>query len=213
MWILLFLALGFSNANTTSANNVDAKSVVERWVFVGDSLTEGYGLSKESAYPALLEKKLNDELKKRKSNKQIKIVNAGISGSTSSSGLSRMKWHLKEPASLVLVALGANDGLRAQPVEALKKNLNEIIDYAKAQDIKVVLAGMTLPQNYGKKYVSDFENTFKEVSKSQNVQFIPFLLDGVAADRSLNLSDGIHPNEKGHQVIAKKLFLFFKDLL
>lgn len=200
MWILLLLSLSFS-------------TLTERWIFVGDSLTEGYGISKENAYPALLEKKLNEYLKETKKDKQIKIVNAGVSGSTSSSGLSRLKWHLKQPASVVVIALGANDGLRGQSIENLTKSLNEMTDFAKAQKAKVVIAGMKLPQNYGVDYIKKFEASFVEVSKNKNTLLIPFLLDGVAADKSLNLSDGVHPNEKGHQVLADKLFPFFKDLL
>lgn len=176
-------------------------------------MTEGYGISKENAYPALLEKKLNEYLKETKKDKQIKIVNAGVSGSTSSSGLSRLKWHLKQPASVVVIALGANDGLRGQSIENLTKSLNEMTDFAKAQKAKVVIAGMKLPQNYGVDYIKKFEASFVEVSKNKNTLLIPFLLDGVAADKSLNLSDGVHPNEKGHQVLADKLFPFFKDLL
>ncbi len=187
--------------------------VTERWIFVGDSLTEGYGISKENAYPALLEKKLNAHLLETKREKQIKVVNAGVSGSTSASGLSRLKWHLKQPATVVVIALGANDGLRGQSVENLTKSLNEMIDFAKSQKAKVVIAGMRLPQNYGAAYVKKFETSFVEVSKQKQVELIPFLLEGVAADKSLNLSDGIHPNEKGHQLLADKLFPFFKGLL
>ena len=199
MWILLFFSLSFSSS-------------IERWVFLGDSLTEGYGISKENAYPAKLETLLNAHLKDKKTNRQIQIVNAGISGSTSASGLSRLKWQLKQPTALVLIALGANDGLRGQPIAALKKNLTDMVEYAKSQKVKVVLAGMRLPQNYGAKYTNDFEKSFKEVSSSQKVLLLPFLLEGVAGKKDLNLSDGLHPNEKGHEALSKNLFLFFKDL-
>jgi len=200
MWILLLFSLSFS-------------AVTERWVFVGDSLTEGYGISKDNAFPALLEKKLNAYLKETKQDRQIKVINAGVSGSTSSSGLSRLKWHLKEPAAVVVIALGANDGLRGQSVDNLIKSLNEMAVFAKAQKAKVVIAGMKLPQNYGADYIKRFEASYVNVSKKQQVALIPFLLDGVATNKSLNLSDGIHPNEKGHQILADKLFPFFKGLL
>lgn len=201
MWIFLFLAFSFSSTSTS------------RWVFVGDSLTEGYGISKENAYPALLEKKINEYLKSEKKEKQIKIINAGVSGSTSASGLSRLKWHLKEPTELVLIALGANDGLRGQPIKNLKTSLKEMVAFAKSKQSKVIVAGMRLPQNYGKAYVQSFESTFREVRDEEKIVLIPFLLEGVAGKKDLNLNDGIHPNEKGHQIIAEKLFLFFKDQL
>ncbi len=200
MWILLFITLSFSAAT-------------ERWIFLGDSITEGYGISKENAYPSLIEKKLNTFLKSSASDKQIKIINAGISGSTSASGLSRLKWHLRQSASLVFIALGANDGLRGQSVDKLKENLKNIITYAKSKNLKVVVAGMKMPQNYGKQYTKEFESAFKDVSTDKDILLIPFLLDGVAGEKGLNLSDGIHPNENGHKIMAEKLFSTFKGLL
>lgn len=172
-------------------------------VVIGDSLTEGYGLSKDSAFPKLLENSLKD----------WKVVNAGISGSTSASALSRVKWTLKSKPKVILIALGANDGLRGLSVKELKKNLAAAIDEIKKTNTKVLLAGMQAPPNYGKKYTQDFSAVYPSLSKEKNVPLYPFLLDGVAGNAKLNLTDGIHPNEEGHKIILEKILPFIKKEL
>jgi acyl-CoA thioesterase-1 len=178
-----------------------------RVLILGDSLTEGYGVSKESAYPYLLEQKI------KKTGKDVEIINGGNSGATTASGVSRLRWYLKEPIQLVLIALGANDGLRGMKLEATENNLTSMIDFSKSRQVKVVLVGMKLPPNYGPQYVKDFTALFKRIVEKEKIPFIPFLLEGVGGDVSLNQEDGIHPNEKGHQKIANYLYPFLEKQL
>jgi acyl-CoA thioesterase-1 len=170
---------------------------------IGDSITEGYGVPKEKAYPALLEKNLPG----------WKITNAGISGSTSASAPSRMKWALKAKPTAVLIALGGNDGLRALKVEEMRKNLAEALSLAKKAGVKALLAGQQAPPNYGTTYTKSFFSSFGEVAKNAKVPLYPFILEGVAGNPKMNLADGIHPNEAGQQVIADKLLPFLKKEL
>lgn len=176
---------------------------------LGDSLTEGYGVSKASAYPAKLKTKLSEK------EIGVEVINAGVSGSTTASGLSRLRWALKAKAKpdILIIALGANDGLRGQPVKNSKENLRKIIQYAKSQGLKVLLAGMKLPKNYGKAYTSEFQDMFSDLATTEKLTFMPFLLEGVAAVSSLNLPDGIHPNVKGHEMIASNLLIYLLPLL
>lgn len=171
-------------------------------VFLGDSLTEGLGVKKEDAFPALIEKKLIA------SGRPWDVVNSGVSGSTTASAVSRMKWALRSKPQIIVLALGANDGLRGLKTEETKKNLAEAIDLANKEKIKVILCGLYMPPNYGKKYTEDFKKIYQELSKNKKVPLIPFLLDKVAGDSQLNQGDGIHPNEKGHQVIADTVYQF-----
>jgi acyl-CoA thioesterase-1 len=167
---------------------------------LGDSLTDGYGVPRAEAWPALLEKEL-----KSSALPQVKIINAGISGSTTASGPSRLKWYLKggkKPAAMIL-QLGPNDGLRGLDLGSSRKNLREVIKIAKASGVKVLLAGMRIPPNYGAKYTEDFQRMYTELAKSEGVALIPFFLEGVAGERSLNQADGIHPNAAGHKVVVK----------
>jgi acyl-CoA thioesterase-1 len=179
----------------------------KRLVIIGDSLTEGYGVAHDAAYPALLEKEI------AKSGKQWRVVNAGISGSTSASAVSQVQWHLKQKPDLMLIALGANDGLRGNSVAAMEKNIDKAIAEAKKGGVKVILAGMRVPPNYGKKYSDDFASVFPRLAKKHDVPLIPFLLEKVGGRPELNLSDGIHPNEKGHALIAKMVYEDIKKYL
>ena len=175
------------------------------FLFLGDSLTEGYGVSKEDAYPSLVEKMIKEKLKK-----EVKIINGGVSGSTTSDGLARLNWYLKRKPNVFLLALGANDGLRGLKLEQTKKNLQAMITKAKKNGIKVLLAGMLMPPNYGTEYTKKFENMYKDLKRKNNLKSMSFLLEGIAGKKEFNQRDGIHPNEKGHQVIAKKVFAFIK---
>jgi acyl-CoA thioesterase-1 len=179
----------------------------KRMVILGDSLTEGLGVAKEQAYPSLLEKKINA------SGKKWQVVNAGISGSTSAGSEKRLQWLMKNKIDLLIIALGANDGLRGLKIEATKKNLSQTIELAKKNKIKIVLAGMLLPPNYGKEYRNQFEKLFLDLSKKYDLILIPFLLDKVGGEIQMNQSDGIHPNEKGHEIIADTVFKIIKDHL
>ena len=176
------------------------------FIALGDSLTEGYQLNPQKAYPYLLETRLNKEFPKYKT----KVINAGISGSTTSSGVSRFKRYLKLKPQAVLISLGSNDGLRGTPTESIKNNLQNMIDLALANNISVLLTGLKLPVNYGNEYRKSFEQIFKELEKNK-ITLIPFLLEGVAGKPEFNLPDLIHPNEEGHEVMAKTLYPYFKQ--
>lgn len=179
----------------------------KRILILGDSLTEGMGLDEALTYPRILEKKL----KERKHN--VVIINGGISGSTTATGLTRFKWHLKTKIDILALQLGANDGLRGLDLNVSKKNLLEIIKLAQEKKIKILLLGVLMPPNYGKKYVADFEKMYTQIASSQKLSFYKFILKDVAGNPELNLPDGIHPNEKGHQKIAENLIDFMEKNL
>ena len=178
-------------------------------LFFGDSLTAGYGLSTEEAFPALLEKDLN------KTDKKVKVVNAGLSGETSAGGLSRIDWILRQPVDIFVLELGANDGLRGLPIEQTRQNLQSIINKVKAKNpaCKIVLAGMMVPPNMGKQYTDDFKNIYPNLARKNNATLIPFILDGVAGIEKLNQADGIHPTPEGHKIIATNLKKVFEKLI
>ncbi|QKJ23802.1 arylesterase [Poseidonibacter lekithochrous] len=194
--ILFLLTLQFIYANSNT------KTIL----FLGDSLTEGLGVSKQSAYPNLVQNLIQTKL-----NKNIKAINAGVSGSTTNDGLSRLKWYLKRKPDIIFVALGANDGLRGLDLKQSQKNLEEIINYALKSKAKVLLAGMLIPPNYGPKYSQDFKKMYENIQSKYNLKFMPFLLKDVAGVQKLNQADGIHPNEKGHELIAKEVYEFLKE--
>ncbi|MBY0314685.1 MAG: arylesterase [Bdellovibrionales bacterium] len=168
-------------------------------VALGDSLTEGYGIAMEKAYPAILEQKL------KTAKKDVKVINAGSSGSTSASAESRLLWQLKSKPDILILALGANDGLRGLPPKSTYENLAKAIELAQKNKLKVILTGMMMPQNYGDDYRKQYAATFTDLAQKYKVTLMPFLLEGVAMKKELNLADGIHPNEKGHEVIAERM--------
>jgi acyl-CoA thioesterase-1 len=178
-------------------------------LFFGDSLTAGYGLSPEEAFPALIEKLLTRE------DKKIKVINAGLSGETSAGGLTRINWILRQPMDVFVLELGANDGLRGLPIEQTKKNLQSIIDKVKGKypKAKIVLAGMMVPPNMGKAYSDEFKKIYPGLAKKNNVSLIPFLLEGVGGDEKLNQADGIHPNAEGHRIIANNLVKVLRPMI
>lgn len=173
-------------------------------IMLGDSLTAGYGIEKTASYPSILQEKLS------KGNKSVEIINAGISGSTTASASSRLEWLLKANPTHLFLALGANDGLRGFKLDTTKKNLADAIQLAIQKKVKVLLVGMKIPPNYGVKYTMEFEQLYKDLAKKFSIPLLPFLLEGVAGERSLNIPDGIHPNEKGHQIIADNVEIFLK---
>jgi acyl-CoA thioesterase I len=176
-------------------------------VFLGDSLTAGLGLDEDEAYPALLGKGLEEE------GLPVRVINAGVSGDTTAGGLSRIDWLLNQHPDVVVVALGANDGLRGQPVEGVERNLREIVRRAQAAGARVLLAGMKMPPNYGPDYTSRFEGMYTAISKDMNVPLVPFLLEGVGGDRRLNQADGIHPTAEGQEILAKNVKPYLEDVL
>jgi acyl-CoA thioesterase I len=174
---------------------------------LGDSLTEGYGISKEKSYPSVLEKLLKDK------KIDVKVTNGGISGSTSASAVSRFKWYLKNKPDVLLLALGANDGLRGLPVGSMQSHLEKVIVMARENKIPVILAGMKIPLNYGAPYRSAYEKVFSDLAKKYSLIFVPFLLEGVGGVPTLNQADGIHPNEKGHEKVAQLLLPYVEKAL
>jgi acyl-CoA thioesterase-1 len=178
-------------------------------LFFGDSLTAGYGLSTEEAFPALIEKELN------KDNKLVSVVNAGLSGETSAGGLSRIDWLLRQPVDIFVLELGANDGLRGLPLNQTRKNLQSILDKVKARypKAKIVLSGMMVPPNMGKQYSEEFRKIYPDLAKKNAATLIPFLLEGVGGIEKLNQADGIHPNVEGHKIVAKNLVPVFRNLI
>ena len=176
-----------------------------RILILGDSLTEGYGVLESEAYPSLLEEKLNKELSP-KTNLRYKIVNGGISGATTSGGVSRIEWFLQAKPDYLLVALGGNDGLRGIPVEEMKKNIDRILKAAKQNDIPTMLAGMKIPPNYGPEYSAAFAQAFEDLAQMNEVPLIPFLLEGVGGNPDLNLPDRIHPNALGHRTLCQTVY-------
>ncbi|MFG1492964.1 arylesterase [Halobacteriovorax sp. GFR7] len=176
-------------------------------LFLGDSLTAGYGIDPEKAYPNLVK----DILKK--DGIEIEVMNASISGSTSASAVSRLKWSLRGKPDVMLLALGANDGLRGIKLHSTKENLKNAIKLAKSKGVKVILAGMQIPPNYGPEYTKEFQRMFPDLKKEEGVTLLPFLLKDVAGQRQYNIDDGIHPNEEGHKIIAKTVAPFIRKAL
>src|SRR5262245_16882476 len=162
----------------------------------GDSLTAGYGVPHGSGYPELLQKKLDGLGYK------YRVVNMGISGDTTSGGKARMRTALAAKPSIVILELGANDGLRGLPVAQMQANLEQMAQQFQQAGAKVVLAGMTLPRNYTAAYVKPFEDAFKDVAKEFNLPLIPFFLEGVAGNPKYTLEDLIHPNAEGYVLVT-----------
>ncbi|NWK57250.1 arylesterase [Verrucomicrobiaceae bacterium N1E253] len=187
----------------------DAKRLVPRVVVLGDSITAGYGLKKEEAYPELLRKMAADE------GRAITVVNAGLSGDTTRGGLRRLAVLARQPMDILVIALGGNDGLRGIEPKVSQRNLELMIDRARAShpEVHVLLAGMQMPDNMGEEYTREFQRIFAAVGKKKQVAVLPFLLEGVAMDKDLNLADGIHPNARGQQVVARHVYPALKALI
>jgi acyl-CoA thioesterase-1 len=198
-WTLLLAVLFMLRAgNIPAAENGTQKNIL----ILGDSLAAGYGIQREEAFPALLQKKIED------ARLPYRIVNGGVSGDTTAGGLRRIDWMLKQPVDVLIVELGGNDGLRGIPPAETKKNLQGIIDKAKQKypHVRVVVAGMQMPPNMGDDYTKAFAEVFPAVAKANQASLIPFLLDGVGGKTELNQPDGIHPTPKGHEVVAENVW-------
>jgi acyl-CoA thioesterase-1 len=176
-------------------------------VAFGDSLTAGFGVAAEEAWPARLQARL------LRGGYPYRVVNAGVSGDTTAGGLRRVDWALKTRPEVAIVALGANDGLRGLSLPAMRDNLRGIVGRFQAAGVRVLLAGMRLPPNYGDEYTRGFVEVFGAVAREARVPLMPFLLDGVAADPRLNQADGIHPNAEGHRALAERVWPFLLPLL
>ena len=170
-----------------------------RIVAFGDSLTAGLGVATDETYPAELQRRL-DALGLR-----YRVVNAGVSGETTAGGLRRVPWILRSTPEVVILELGANDGLRGLRVEETKANLERIIQQLQQAGVQVVLTGMKLPPNYGKDYLSGFERMYSDLAARYRIPLVPFFLEGVAASSALNQADGIHPTAKGYRTIVERM--------
>ncbi len=206
-------ACGNNNSSTTvnetktaaPAANDSLKTIL----FFGNSLTAGYGLDLSEAFPALIQLKI-DSLQLH-----YKVINAGLSGETSSGGLARIDWLLKQQVDVFVLELGANDGLRGIPLTETRKNLQAIIERVKQKNpaVAIVLAGMQVPPNMGKEYATTFITMYKELGQQNKIILMPFLLEGVGGNPELNQQDGIHPTAAGHKIVAGNLWEYLKPVV
>ncbi len=214
--VVLFALLASVRAGTLpappSAATVPGPSAASRTiVFFGDSLTAGYGLEEpgEQAYPALIQKKISD------AHLPWRVVNAGLSGETTSAGLRRVEWVLRQPIDIFVLALGGNDGLRGIEPAVSRQNLQGIIDRVRAKNpaTRIILAGMTMPPSFGADYVRDFAEMYPSLAEKNHLTLMPFLLEGVGGNDQLNQRDGIHPTAEGHAVVAENVWKVLEPLL
>lgn len=200
--MILFIVAHFAMAEKSVEANI-------KILAFGDSLTAGYKLDSAKSYPALLEKKL------REGGFHVQIINAGVSGDTTDGALSRVDWSLKRggPYQYVLLCMGANDGLRRMPISGMKKNLQSLVKKFKAHGARVVLIGVKMPSNLGEAYRNEFFNVYVDLAKKEKLEFVPFLLEGVALDPKLNMEDQIHPNSDGYAKVADNVLAVLRPLL
>ena len=198
------------NEQTAPSANISADSSAQRKtiLFFGNSITAGYGLEPNEAFPALIQD-IIDSL-----HLPYKVINAGVSGETTSGGMGRIDWILRQPVDVFVLELGGNDGLRGIPLTVTRSNLQAIIDKVKAKypSVKIVLAGMQIPPNLGQDYTSEFKKIYPELATKNNVSIIPFLLQGVGGDPKLNQDDGIHPNKVGEKIVAENVWNVLKGI-
>ena len=213
--ILCFLSVSCKDNNSDRPKQQEAEQKKEAkkdktMIFFGDSLTAGYGLDEPSlAFPGLIQARLDS------AGLGYQVVNAGVSGETSSGGVERIDWVLSKPVDVFILELGANDGLRGIPIESTTKNLQSIIDKVKAKNDKarIILAGMQVPPNMGQHYSTSFKNMFIEIAKKNNIELIPFLLEGVGGEAKFNQADGIHPTAEGHKIVANNVWPYILKVI
>lgn len=196
-----------TEAGRTEPVDTPPVSVRPRVVFLGDSLTAGYGLDRSESIPSLMQARLDA------AGYNYEVINAGVSGDTSAGGLSRLDWSLQGDVDVLIVELGANDGLRGLPVAFMKRNLDEIVRRAKDRGVTVLLTGMEAPPNYGADYTTEFRRVFPDLARTHRVAFIPFFLEGVAGIPSLNIADGMHPNPAGARIVEATVWRALEPLL
>ena len=196
-------------AATAAVPATTPATAAKRLLFFGNSLTAGYGVEPEQAFPALVGDKI-DSLKLG-----YEVVNAGLSGETTAGGRSRVGWILRRPVDVFVLELGGNDGLRGLPLSATRANLQGIIDTVRRRSpgAQIVLAGMQIPPNLGQAYATDFKALYQEIATKNKLVLIPFLLEGVGGDRALNQPDGIHPTPTGHRIVARTVWAVLQPLL
>ena len=207
MGLVSAVMLACASSSSPSEPGSTPASATPVVVVLGDSLTAGPGLRPDEAYPALLQKKA------REAGYPHRIANAGVSGDTSADALRRLDRALEPNATVLIVAVGANDGLRHVPVTEVKRNVAQIIERGKARNMKVLLAGMDTPPYHGWQYTLDFHRVFPDLASEYKVPLMPFLLIGVVGNPDLNLPDGVHPNAAGMRVIADAMWPYLEPLL
>ena len=195
--------------DSVQTDEMVVKDTVKTIVFFGNSITAGYGLEMSEAFPALIQREI-DSLAL-----PYKVVNAGVSGETSSGGDGRIDWVLRQPVDVFVLELGGNDGLRGIPVTETRKNLQSIIDKVKAKNpaVKIIIAGMQIPPNMGKQYTGEFRSMYPELAKKNDIALIPFLLEGVGGEAKFNQDDGIHPTAEGQKILAQNVWEVLKGVL
>lgn len=212
---VFFSACGESGKKKEQENSGEESAVAEKKketksiLFFGNSLTAGYGLDTEEAFPAIIQKKI-DSL-----NLGYKVINAGLSGETTAAGKNRIDWVLKQNVDVFVLELGANDGLRGIPISETRNNLQDIIDFVREKnpETEIILAGMQIPPNMGPEYTSEFRNIFPELAEKNDVHLIPFLLEDVAGNPELNQQDGIHPTAEGQRILAENVWEQLRPIL
>lgn len=178
-----------------------------RVVFLGDSITAGFGVDADQAFPALVRDALAED------GVEVDVVNAGVSGDTTAGGLARLDWLLRQKPDVLVVGLGGNDGLRGQDVKSSERNLRAIVTQAREAGARVLLLGMMMPPNYGPEYTANFREIYPRVANELNVPLVPFLLEGVGGEAHLNQRDGIHPAAEGHERVAANVLPHLRELL
>jgi acyl-CoA thioesterase-1 len=204
--LFLFMVL----LGVAEAEEADSTAQKKRIIlFYGDSLTAGYGIDREQAFPALVQARI-DSL-----GWNFEVFNAGMSGETSAGGLRRIDWLMRRPVDIFVLELGANDGLRGIDLKDTRENLQQIINRVKKKnsDVAIVVAGMQMPPNLGADYTEEFQNLFPELAQKNGALLVPFLLEGVADKPELNLSDGNHPTVEGHRIVAETVWVTLAKVL
>lgn len=194
-------------APAAAAARGESGGAAERLLVLGDSLTAGYGLPAADAFPAQLERALEAR------GRDVRVINAGVSGDTTAGGLARLDWALAEDPGYAIVALGSNDGLRGVDPAVTARNLSEIVERLKARNVKVLLAGMYAPPNLGREYGDAFNAVYPRLADRYDVALYPFFLDGVAAVPEYNQMDGLHPNRQGVAVMVEHILPYVTALL
>jgi len=203
------IALGLFAFSPGVFGETPASPGTKRVVFLGDSLTAGLGVERSEAFPALVAEKIHS------TSLPFEVENAGLSGDTSAGGLRRIDWLLQRRIDVLVIELGANDGLRGLDLKSMKANLQAIIDKTKAKNpqVKIVLAGMQVPPNLGPDYAAGFQRVYDELAAENKATLIPFLLEGVGGHRELNQADLIHPNPAGHRIVADVVWRTLEPIL
>jgi len=197
------------SAEGTRPNDATPSQTRRVVLFLGTSLTDGYGLERNDAYPALIQQKIDS------AGLAWTTVNAGLSGEKSAGARGRIGWLLRQPFDVLVLETGANDMLQGTDVDSLRANLQGIIDTVRAErpNARIILVGMRAAPNLGRAYVERFDPTYPELARQNGLTLIPFLLEGVAGNRELNLADGVHPNARGHRILAATMWKTLEPVL